>query len=336
MFALVTALADGDEQNPWPGGIADTTWWFSLECAKLGGASAGIYADKPGFHNTVAHNQQNWPTNYSINPAYPVLLAGPRDKARAFDWMFPEAQTKNYVRINLYCQRLMDASLAHDPRLNGLYEWFGTKDGTNIGYSVLRDRFSSSDDTHDWHIHFSFITAYLLIWAAVHGVMSVLHGETLQAYLARGGQLINKENGTIMSEADILQKISDVAVPGGSSMGRKVPFKREDGTLIGNFNGLAPKLDHVMGQGDDTTARLTALATAVINVQNGLVELATTISTIGQALAAINDRLTTPVPVAITDEQVDRLAGNISESLLSVEADADEARAHVLREAAGS
>lgn len=172
--------------------IADQTVWFRDQCTALGGVSGGIYADKKGFHNTVNNNLTKYAPEYST--ALPILLQGPRNCARAFDWTFPEAQTKLYFRINMYCQRLMDASLAHDPRLRGLYEWFGTKDGANIGYNVYKDRPSSSDDTHDWHIHFSFITAYLLDWAGVQGVHSVLKGETLAAYLARGGKIIGGLN----------------------------------------------------------------------------------------------------------------------------------------------
>lgn len=176
--------------NPWPGGITEQTWWFSEQCLALGGVFGGIYADKPGFHNTVVNNLAKYPNNYSI--ALPILKVGPRDKARAFDWVFPEAKTKNFFRINLYSARMDVASRAQDPRLRGLYEWFGTRDGANIGWNVYKNVFSSSDDTHDWHMHFSWVTAWLLDWAGPQGVISVLRGETLVAYLARGGKLIGQ------------------------------------------------------------------------------------------------------------------------------------------------
>ena len=172
------------------GFIPDTIGWFQAECLKLGGVSGGIYANKKGFHNTVNNNLATWPDNYSVNPAIPELRNGPRDKARAFDWTFSEAQTKNYFRINKFCTLLDAASRARDPRLRWLYEWFGTKDGANIGWNVWKNRFSSSDDSHDWHIHFSVVTAYLLNQAGPSGVLSVLKGETLAAYQARGGTFI--------------------------------------------------------------------------------------------------------------------------------------------------
>lgn len=174
--------------------IADQTQWFQEQCLSLGGVSGGIYAVKPGFHYTVNGNLAKYPGNYSI--ALPILLAGPRNCARATDWTFPEAQTKNFFRINLYSSRMDVASRARDPRLKGLYEWFGTRDGANIGWNIYKDRFSSSDDTHDWHMHFSWVTAYLLNWAGPQGAISVLRGETLAAYLARGGRLIGQGQGT--------------------------------------------------------------------------------------------------------------------------------------------
>lgn len=299
MFALVNALDSGDPPNPWSGGIPDPIWWLSCRCVDLGGSNAGIYADKPGFHNTVKNNQAKWPTNYSVNPAIPVLLLGPHDKARAFDWMFPEAQTKNYVRINQYCARLLAASKARDPRLAGLYEWFGTNDGANIGWNLWRNQPSSSDDTHDWHIHFSFITAYVLLWAVAHGVLSVLMDETLEAYLARGGQLINKE-GTddmaLLTDADVIglrfQDPRIEAIFGDLPAARFGPEKGAPNKLHERLNRIEAKLDQLLAAPAGT--------------------------------------------VDVTEAQLDHLAVKIGEALLGVEADADEARAKVLRAAVGS
>jgi len=194
LITLATALDSGDPPNPWPGGIPDPLWWLVQRCLELepGTINAGVFADKPGFHNNVANNQAKWPDNYSVNPAIPPLLAGSHAKARAFDWQFPEAQKSppNYTRINKYSARLLAASKTRDPRLRGWYEWFGTKDGANIGYGIYKNRLSSSDDSHDWHIHSSEITQFIDQWPAAHGYLSVLMDETLSAYLARGGQLV--------------------------------------------------------------------------------------------------------------------------------------------------
>lgn len=160
--------------NPNRSLITDELWNFGQVCLERepGTTNAGIYASKPGFHNTVRNNQRNWPGNYSI--ALPTLVQPPHDKARAFDWLFPEAQRGDYARINLYSQRLMEASLRKDPRLVGLYEWFGTDSGRNIGFNVWKDRPSSSDDSHDYHIHFSFVTPVVTAWSFFINLLSVL------------------------------------------------------------------------------------------------------------------------------------------------------------------
>lgn len=154
--------------------ITGELWDFSQACvaAVPGTTSGGIYADKSGFHNTVDRNLQRWPGSYSIK--LPILREAPTDKARAFDWVFPEAQRGNYGRINLYSSRLLAASQAKDPRLRGLYEWFGTRDGANIGYNCWKDYPSSSDDSHDWHLHFSFVTPYVHSVQLFTGILSVL------------------------------------------------------------------------------------------------------------------------------------------------------------------
>lgn len=144
----------------------------TLLAAIPGTRSGGIYADKPGFHNTVLNNLAKWPSNYSV--AVPILRVDPRTKARAFDLIFPEAQNGDYRRITLYSKRLLAASKRRDPRLEGLYEWFGTDNGANIGFNVYKNRASSSDDTHDWHLHFSFMTAAVVVWSLLAAIIEVM------------------------------------------------------------------------------------------------------------------------------------------------------------------
>lgn len=330
MFALVTALDADDEANPWPGGIADTTWWFSLRCVALGGSSAGIYADKPGFHNSVINNQVHWPTNYSVNPNIPVLLAGDRAKARAFDWMFPEAQTKNYVRINVYCARLLAASRARDPRLAGLYEWFGTNDGANIGWNIWRNQSASSDDTHDWHIHFSFITAYLLTWAAVHGVLSVLTGETLDAYLARGGTLIGITPTLPGGHDMFLIKLKGDAHPEVFASEAGEYWHVTSGSAFNGALAAGYRLIEV-----DTVADLEQLAGVpgapggLGRVREQLVALKTELDAVATAVGS------TPATVNITPEQIAALGDRIARGVLEPLAEAAEVSANSLHTAAG-
>jgi len=181
--------------NPNRSLITDELWNFGQACLDLvpGTEFGGIYADKPGFHNTVNRNLQRWPGNYSV--ALPVLLQGPRDKARAFDWTFPEAQRGDYSRINVFCERLMAASVAKDPRLFGLYEWFGTKNGANIGFNVWKDRPSSSDDSHDWHIHFSILTPNVVSPGVFINLLAILFPDGGEVELIKKIQQALKDAG---------------------------------------------------------------------------------------------------------------------------------------------
>jgi hypothetical protein len=289
--------------NPWPGGIAETTWWFSEQCLLIGGVSGGIYADKPGFHNTVDANQAEYPNNYSI--ALPILVEGPQDKARAFDWVFPEAKTHNYFRINKYSALLMAASLDHDPRLRGLYEWFGTDNGTNIGYNVYKDKPSSSDDSHDWHIHFSFITAYLLDWCVVQGVISVLREESLAAYRARGGQIIGEwPPGTDIEMTMFVQIASDPDPK---------PVYKSDGWHWEHLTS-APAWAGVQAAG---------IPLIVVPDQAAFKALC------GKPYAEVP-----PAQIVLTDEQLVALASAVTAGILGPMADAQRASAEVLDQAA--
>jgi len=294
----------GQADNPWPGGIAEQTWWFSEQCLAIAGVSGGIYADKPGFHNTVKINLVKWPNNYSV--ALPILRAGPQDKARAFDWTFPEAKTKNYFRINLYSQRLMDASRARDPRLRALYEWFGTKDGANIGFNVYKNVFSSSDDSHDWHIHFSFITAYLLDWAGVQAVISVLRGESLAAYRARGGAIIG-EWPEETSEQDVTMFVKIANDPSGK---------------IFKSDGFS--WEHLSSPSAWTSAEAAGNKLIVVPDETAF-----------KALCGVPHVVNPPVQVVLTPEQLKELGKAVAAAVLAPMADADRAAAVVLDTAAG-
>lgn len=288
-----------NEPNPWPGGIADTTWEFRCSCLELGGNDAGIYADKPGFHNTVKNNQAKWPSNYSVNPAYPVLVQGPQDKARAFDWLFPEAQNGDYGRITHYSKLLLAASKARDPRLTCLYEWFGTDNGANIGYGVYKNVPSSSDDSHDYHIHFSFVTAWLLDPAGPRGVASVLRQESLGDYTARGGTFIG---GIIVSlnprQADQLSNADQYAYEQSQ--------EHDPIRFIKDASGAQIELPNLSFQ-------------RAVRIEKG-----------------VNELLARPVEIKLTDEQVVKLGETItaamSGAVMERMARACEAAAAVLRE----
>lgn len=186
----------GYPANPNPARITDTLWRFRCDVLAIEPGSndedSGIYANKPGYHNTRAQNPSG---DYSVRDAADKL--GPSDKAAAWDWTFRSAQNGDFTRIAIYGKRMRAAYDAHDPRCNVLREFLGqtdtdrTPEGLDFRYHTTR----TPDPSHEWHDHFSMVRAYIAIVGALDGVTSVLKGESLDAYLARGGKLY-KIDGT--------------------------------------------------------------------------------------------------------------------------------------------
>lgn len=178
--------------NSNPSRVTDAMWWLWLQLDALEPETqlGGIYADKSGFHNTRAANQAKWPGNYSVRDA--IDLKGPSDKAAAIDWTFPSAQRGDYSLISKYFTRFLNAAKANDPRLAGWKEGFGQADSDSEveGWDVRKDCPSTSDSSHLWHIHFSESRAHVESFWNKAALLSVLSGESLADYLARGGQLV--------------------------------------------------------------------------------------------------------------------------------------------------
>ncbi|MBN1174218.1 MAG: hypothetical protein JXA67_18755 [Micromonosporaceae bacterium] len=173
--------------------VDDTMNWLADQLHVLepkDSANGGIYANKPGYHNTRAANQRHWPDNYSIRDALDQL--GSAGRAAGLDWTFRSAQRGDHTAISRYCGRLWTASNAGDARLVGWREWFGTCGGQVVqGYDLRYRRPTSSDKSHLWHIHFSETRAYVSSRVNKEALLSVLRGEPLADYLARGGHLIS-------------------------------------------------------------------------------------------------------------------------------------------------
>lgn len=172
--------------NPNPAYITDEMWWLWGQLATLapGSQLGGIYADKPGYHNS---REQLPPYDYSV--VDPPDRGGPGDKAAAIDWTFPEAQSGDYSRIAVFTSRLLaSAQDQSDPRLNGWREFYGQADtdayvegwDTRYGYAV------TSDSSHLWHIHLSENRDQTTSKANKEALLSVLRGEPLAAWI--GGE----------------------------------------------------------------------------------------------------------------------------------------------------
>lgn len=169
--------------NPNPSLITTAMWRMWTARPVSGWRLGGIYADKPGYHNTVAANQSRWPGNYSVRYSLDTQQ-GPRDKARAIDYTMSDADMRKYT------QRLLDACNRNDPRVKGLREFYGTVNKRTVVGRIRNDdrsafRSSTSDSSHLWHIHISLWAAYCDNWEILSGIISVLAGESLAAWRAR-------------------------------------------------------------------------------------------------------------------------------------------------------
>jgi hypothetical protein len=171
--------------NPNPARITDAMWrlWLALKALEPSTQLGGIYANKPGYHNTRAANSSS---NYSVRDAQDKR--GPGDKAAAIDWTFPSAQRGDYRLIAKYMSRIMRSGKdKNDERLDGWREVFGQADSDRAveGWDCRYLRPVTSDSSHLWHIHFSESREHVESWANKDALLSVLKGESLAAWRER-------------------------------------------------------------------------------------------------------------------------------------------------------
>src|SRR5687768_6161096 len=156
--------------------------------------NSGIYANKPGYHGTMAENQardrKDGDRDYSVEHFLDVR--GPSDKAAAYDWTHKKAQRGDYSSMAKYGDRLEAAFNARDPRLYGWREALGQTDRDKTPEGLDFDGWyrRTPDSTHSWHWHLSEHRAFVADWNNKLCMLSVLKGETLAAYLAAGGVLL--------------------------------------------------------------------------------------------------------------------------------------------------
>lgn len=172
----------------------DAVWW--LRCWLLALESStqdgGTYANKSGFHgrgrDQVDKGQGNSGTNYSIRDG--VNRTGPwwRDWSSGFDWTFTTAQSGNYTLIDTYSSRLLRSGMdSADPRLDlVLYEFYGQTDTDSHveGWDELHERDVTSDSSHLWHIHFSFLRSKVGDFWAMWALYTVLIGWNVEQWRA--------------------------------------------------------------------------------------------------------------------------------------------------------
>lgn len=178
--------------NPYSN-ATDAEWWLWLAFkgfepeVQLG----GIYADKRGFHNRGDQvwdsGQGNPATDYSIRDG--VNREGPywRTKASAIDITFPSAQRGDYGKIAKYSKRLWNSMRdSADPRLSGVFEFYGQTDSdTHVeGWDEYHENEVTSDSSHLWHIHISFLRSKCHDFWTMWAVLTVLQGWTVAQWKA--------------------------------------------------------------------------------------------------------------------------------------------------------
>ena len=154
----------------------DALWWLVQMRLLLvpGTRNGGTYANKPGSHNI---GRQLPTSDHSLSPVA-LNRSGPwwSSKCSAHDWTFTDAQGGDFSTISLYTDRLIDAMEdPADPRPGMVYHYtIGQRDRDRIveAYQEIKEEhFTSSDMTHLWHRHDSFLRSavgdFWKMWAAL-------------------------------------------------------------------------------------------------------------------------------------------------------------------------
>lgn len=188
--------------NPQPSHITADMWWFIEEWERLEPETifSGAWGDfKPGYHcdfYTLKHTS-GWQYDYSVQQADDQVGNGHPNEhmGAAVDITFPSAQRGNFATIRKYSDRIRAAYKARDPRLKGWREVLCNSsdgDATADGYDFVFWTERSPDDTHKWHIHFSCLRKFLNVRAVFEAMLSILRGESLSQWQARGGDEMPK------------------------------------------------------------------------------------------------------------------------------------------------
>lgn len=199
--------------------------WVNVERAIPGVRLGGIYANKPGYHNSRIANR---PSNYSVQ-----LLAdkqGPGHLASAIDLTLSTEEMKK--RTGYLRRAALDPK---DNRTSYIREFIGTLNGSDV-YCLIASgpgtafRFDGSrDDSHLWHIHISFYRLYCNDYEAMDAVLSVLIGETYEAWIQRTRKepinmfFLKVEDNPAMWVSNGLQRR---ALPGGTYSTMIQPLER--------------------------------------------------------------------------------------------------------------
>lgn len=160
--------------------------WPGMKALEPKSELGGILARKPGYHNSRDHLPAD---DYSV-AQFAVDREGPANEGSAIDWTFPDAQAGNYTTISKYSKRLYAARGGSDSRTVYMREFFGQidSDSTVEGWDYAKNKASSSDSSHLWHIHISIHRKYINSTSAMKAILSILKGETEEEWKAQNAR----------------------------------------------------------------------------------------------------------------------------------------------------
>lgn len=161
--------------------------WPGMKLLEPSSKLGGVLARKPGYHNSRDH----LPTSdYSVSQ-FAIDRQGPEDEGSAIDWTFPDAQAGNYDTISKYSKRLY-AVRNGDSRTVYMREFFGQidSDRTVEGWDYSKNRASTSDSSHLWHIHISIHRKYIDSAFAMRAILSILKGQSEEDWKAENSRLV--------------------------------------------------------------------------------------------------------------------------------------------------
>ncbi|WP_018350938.1 hypothetical protein [Longispora albida] len=144
------------------------------ETAIASAVCSGIVGD-PAHARTGGYHisREDQPTsNYSVQL--------PEDRAGQATWASAVDMNMNPADMRLVTGRLLaSAKDQNDPRLNYCREFYGTLNGRDVtGWDTYHGHPATSDDSHLWHVHISFLRQHAGSPEAMSAVLSVITGNT--------------------------------------------------------------------------------------------------------------------------------------------------------------
>ncbi len=158
-------------------------WKKVLPAAKLSGIVGDTaHAKRGGYH--ISRQDQVSSSNYSV--VRPDDKAGPDNAASAIDMTMTAADMKTVT------SRLIKAyNNTADPRRKYINAFNGTTDGTNARrWDVYARTIKSATKDHLWHVHLEVRRRYCTSATAMKAILSIIKGESVEAYLRSIGAVV--------------------------------------------------------------------------------------------------------------------------------------------------